>query len=273
MNRTTLRALGTLTLVFLAGLLVSACQDDRSSLTDATSLTVEAGRLETASVSASHSGSSEGSGEDETSEDDESDDPSDDDDSDDESEDDDSDDDSIDDDDSDDDDSDDDDDDSDDEEGGEAEDSEVKGLFFGVEACPAADCVVALRIKDTLVAITAETEIVNQAAGDALVSPSDLELLVAGHPGLPMRAEGSFEGGVLVARKLRIEDEIRASGDVVPGAAGCDFGLAVRLEVLCFALAPGLEPPSPGSAVRVEGVVPGDFSLPFLATRIEGSDD
>jgi len=152
-------------------------------------------------------------------------------------------------------------------------DSEVKGLFFGTEACPVADCLVALRIKDTLVAVTVETEVVNQAAGDALVSPSDLEALVAGHPGLPMRAEGSSEGGVLVARKLRIDDEIRASGDVVAGAPGCDFGLSVRAEVLCFALAPGTEPPSAGSSVRVEGVVPGDFSAPFLATRIEGSDD
>jgi len=257
MIRTTLRALGTLTLVFLVGLLVAACQDDGSSLTGATSVTAEAGHLETTAVSASRSGSGGSPAKDDTSDDDTTDDPSGDDDSDDVSDDDD----------------DSDADSSDDDGSDDVDDSEVKGLFFGTELCPTADCVVALRIKDTLVAVTIGTEIVNQAAGDLLVSPSDLEALVAGHPGLPMKAEGSSEGGVLVARKLRIEDEIRATGEIVPGAPGCDFGLAVRLEELCFGLSPGVTPPAPGSTVRVEGLVPSDFSLPFLASRIEPSDD
>jgi hypothetical protein len=216
-------------------------------------VTPESARLETTAASASRSGSSESSSDDDTSEDDTSDDSSTDDDSDDVSEDDDSDDDSID----------------DDEDAGE---SEVKGLFFGTEPCPAADCVVALRIKDTLVVVTSETEIVNQAAGEALVSPLELEALVTDHLGLPMKAEGASEGGVLVAQKLRIDDEIHATG-VVADAPGCDFGLAVQLVELCFGLSPGMTPPTTGSTVRVEGLVPGDFSLPFLATRVEPSDD
>ena len=253
MIRTTLRALGTLALASLAGLFVAACQDDGPSLTGATSVTPESARLETTAASASRSGSSESSSDDDTSEDDTSDDSSTDDDSDDVSEDDDSDDDSID----------------DDEDAGE---SEVKGLFFGTEPCPTADCVVALRIKDTLVVVTSETEIVNQVAGEALVSPSDLVALVTDHLGLPMKAEGASEGGVLVAQKLRIDDEIHATG-VVADAPGCDFGLAVQLVELCFGLSPGMTPPTTGSTVRVEGLVPGDFSLPFLATRVEPSDD
>jgi hypothetical protein len=211
--------------------------------------------LETTAASASRSGSSESSSDDDTSEDDTSDDSSTDDDSDDVSEDDESDDDSI-----------------DDDESEDAGESEVNGLFFGTEPCPTADCVVGLRIKDALVVVTSETEIVNQAAGGALVSPSDLVVLLDGHPGLPMRAEGSSESGVLVAQKLRIDDEIRATG-VVADAPGCDFGLAVQLVELCFGLSPGMTPPTTGSTVRVEGLVPGDFSLPFLATRIEPSDD
>ena len=255
MIRTTLRALGTLALASLAGLFVAACQDDGPSLTGATSVTPESARLETTAASASRSGSSESSSDDDTSEDDTSDDSSTDDDSDDVSEDDESDDDSI-----------------DDDESEDAGESEVNGLFFGTEPCPTADCVVGLRIKDTLVVVTSENEIVNQAAGGALVSPSDLVVLVDGHPGLPMRAEGSSESGVLVAHKLRIDDEIRATG-VVADAPGCDFGLAVQLVELCFGLSPGMTPPTAGSTVRVEGLVPGDFSLPFLATRIEPSDD
>jgi len=257
MIRTTLRALGTLALASLAGLFVAACQDDGSSLTSATSVTPDVARLETTAASASHSGSSGSSAEDDTDDDESADDDSDDadDDSDDVSEDDDSDDDSI-----------------DDDESEDAGESEVQGLFFGTEPCPTADCVVALRIKDTLVAVTSETEIVNQAAGEALVSPSDLVALVTDHLGLPMKAEGASEGGVLVAQKLRIDDEIHATG-VVADAPGCDFGLAVQLVELCFGLSPGMTPPTTGSTVRVEGLVPSDFSLPFLATRIEPSDD
>jgi hypothetical protein len=261
MLRITLRALGTLTLVFLAGLFVIACQDEGSSVAGVTSVTAEAGPLETTAASASRSGSSGSPAEDDTSDDDTSEDSSTDDDSDDVSDDDDSDDDA--------------DDESTEDDGiDDVDDSEVKGLFFGTEDCPSVlDCVVALRIKDTLVVVTSETEIVNETAGEALVSPSDLVVLVGGHPGLPMRAEGSSVGGALVAQKIRIDDEIRATGEVVAGAPGCVFGLVVRLEELCFGLSPGVTPPLPGSTVRVEGLVPSDFSLPFLASQIEPSDD
>lgn len=252
---------GALALAFFVGFLLAACQDGGSSLTGATSMKAETGPLATTAVSASHSGSNGSSAEEE---DDESEDEDEDDASD---EDDDSDDVGEDDDDSDDDDS------IDDDESEQADDSDIKGLFFGTEACPTADCVLALRIKDALVVVTSETEIVNEAAGGALVSPFSLEALVTGHPGLPMKAEGSSEGGDLVASKLRIGDEIRATGEVVPGAPGCDFGLVVQLQDLCFGLSPEVPPPAAGTTVRVEGLVQSDFALPFLATRIEPSDD
>lgn len=257
MLRTTPRMWGALALAFFVGFLFAACQDGGSSPTGATSVKAETGPLATTAVSASHSSSNGSSAEedDDESEDEDSEDDEDGE-SDDVSADDDSDDDSI-----------------DDDESEDADDSEVKGLFFGTEACPTADCVLALQIKDALVVVTSETEIVNEAAGGAPVSPSSLEALVTGHPGLPMKAKGSSEGEALVASKLRIGDEIRATGEVVPGAPGCDFGLVVELQNLCFGLSPEVPPPAAGATVRVEGLVPSDFALPFLATRIEPSDD
>jgi hypothetical protein len=261
MNVKALRALTMLGIALIVGLLVGGCQDDGSSPTGATSTAADGVRLQTTALSASS--------DDDDSEEDESDDSSSDDDSDDEGEDDDSEDDA--DDDSEDDDSEDDDSADEGEEGDEGN-SEVRGLFFGSEACPTVDCLAALRIKDTLVVVTSGTEVVNEPAGEALVPPSDLLALVGTHLGLPMRAEGSSDGGVLIAQKLRIDDEIHASGDVVPGALGCDFGLAVNGVELCFVLSPGLTPPAIGTAVRVEGATPSDLSLPFVATEIEPAD-
>jgi hypothetical protein len=114
---------------------------------------------------------------------------------------------------------------------------------------------------------------VNQADGNQIVLPADLRSLIDGHPGLPMKAEGTSGGGDLLARELRIQDEIRATGEVVPAATGCDFGLDVRGEALCFELASGVSAPTLGSTVRIEGLVPSDFSLPFIAKRVKPSDD
>jgi hypothetical protein len=255
MNRTTLRVLGVLVFAFLVGLVAAACQDEGASVTGASSVTESASRLSTTSPIQSNSG--EGSGEDEG-EDDDSDDDTSDDDSDDTSEDDESDDES--------------DDDSADDEGNDDDaDAEVRGLFFGTEVCPVADCVIALRIKDTLVVVTNETEIVNEPAGEAPVSSADLAALVTAHPGLPMRAEGTSDNGVLLAQRLRVDDEIRATGQVT---AGCGFGFGLQVEFLelCFELSPGLTPPTVGSTVRVEGTVPSALA-PFAATRIEPSGE
>lgn len=248
---TILSACGALILAIPLALLATGCHDDSAGVTSATSVSSsdEMARFETTGASASRSGPT-----DSRSEDDKSDDTSDDDSSDDVSEDAPSEDDVS--------------------EDEDVDEAEVKGLFFGVEACPGIEgCIVSLRIKDTLVVVTSDTEIVNRAAGDELVDPADLEALIDGHLGLPMRAEGTFEGGVLVARKLRLQDEIRATGEVVPGAVGCAFGLDVRGDVLCFELSAGVTAPALASTVRVEGFVPSDFSLPFVATRIKASDD
>ena len=243
---TLLKAGAALFLAVCVALFAPGCQDDGASLTGASSVSSspETAGFATSAVSASHSGP----------EDDPSDDPSEDDSSDDTSEDETSDDVSED-------------------QASDDDDAEARGLFFGIEACPAVDgCVVALRIKDTMVVLTSDTEIVNQANGDQIVPLEGLVTLVGGHIGLPMKAEGTSQGGVLVASKLRIQDEIRATGMAV-AAAGCDFGLDVRGEVLCFELATGEGAPALGSTVRVEGLVPSDFSLPFLASRVRPSDD
>ncbi len=261
MNRTTLRVLGVLAFAFLVGLLAAGCQDDGPSLTGASSVIESASQLSTTSPSQSNSG--EGSGEDGEDGDDDSEDDTSDDDSDDASEDDESDDDADDDS---------DDESADDESADDDGDSDVRGLVFGTEACPVLNCVLALRIKDTLVVVTDETEIVNEPAGETPLTAAELAALASAHPGLPMRAEGSSEGGVLVAQRLRIDDEIRATGQVT-APPGCGFGLAVQFLELCFDLSPGLTAPVVGSTVRVEGSVPSDFTLPFVATRIEPAED
>jgi hypothetical protein len=81
-------------------------------------------------------------------------------------------------------------------------------------------------------------------------------------------------GDGLVATRLRIDDEIRATGMVVPPAANCagDFGLLVSPTdpPLCFLLS-GLRAPEPGT-VRVEGIVPADLVSPYRAVEIERID-
>ena len=151
----------------------------------------------------------------------------------------------------------------------------ARGLFFGIEGCPAgSDCVLAVRIKDTLVFVTGETRVDNEPALVEDLSPSELAALLLGRFGLPLRARGVRNGDGLVASRFRIDDEIRATGEVV-APAGCvgDMGLLVSptFPPLCFDLS-GLGAPAVGSTVRVEGIVPADLMSPYRAVEIEPID-
>ena len=51
----------------------------------------------------------------------------------------------------------------------------ARGLFFGIEGCPAGfGCVLAVRIKDTLVFVTGETRVDNEPALVEDLPPSEL---------------------------------------------------------------------------------------------------
>ncbi len=197
---------------------------------------------------------------------------------DDDGDDDDSDDDDSDDDDSNDDDSDDDDSNDDDSNrgssGSDGDDARVRGLFFGIESCPPElDCVVAVRVKDTLVIVTNETRVDNEPALVERLPPSELSSLLGDHLGLPLRARGVDGGGGLVASELRIDDEIHATGMVVTPATGCEMSLLVRGSVpLCFALSPGLSAPAVGAEARIEGVVV-DLVSPYRAVHIQHANN
>ena len=152
----------------------------------------------------------------------------------------------------------------------------ARGLFFGIEGCPAGfGCVLAVSIKDTLVFVTGETRVDNEPALVEDLPPSELAALLADRFGLPLRAPGVRNGDGLIASRFRIDDEIRATGEVVAPAIGCvgDMGLLVSptFPPLCFDLS-GLGAPAVGSTVRVEGIVPADLMSPYRAVEIERID-
>ena len=222
--------------LMVAGLFV-ACGDDATSTTAPSVASVDA------QVTGLASARSQGDG------DDDSDDPSDDDSS---------------------------DDDSSGASGDDGDGDRVRGLFFGVEVCPpGSGCVVKVRIKDTVVIVTDETRVDNEPALMEGLPPAELAELLADRFGLPLRARGVRSGDGLVALRFRIDDEIRATGEVVAPAMGClgDMGLLARptFPPLCFDLS-GLSAPAMGSTVRVEGIVPADLVSPYGAVEIEVID-
>ena len=157
----------------------------------------------------------------------------------------------------------------------------VRGLFFGlVDQCPVTEppCVLALTIKDTLVVVTAETEVEIEPMPDGAehVEPSDLFALLSTESalGLMMTAEGVVADGVLVVSELTIEDNVRAQGEVAV-KPGCDLAIIVKGVTMCFGLDEEITPPAAGTAVRVEGEVSYDSALnefSFEAERVERID-
>ena len=168
------------------------------------------------------------------------------------------------------------DDDSSDDTDGSSENDRARGIFFGIEDCPSTDlgCVFAVRIKDTLVIVIEDTRIENEPAALTDLTPMELQVILTGRLGLPLRARGVSFGGGLVASELRIDDEIRATGEVV-APMDCLGGMALLVREmvppLCFDLS-GLSPPAMGSTVRVEGIVPADLVSPYRSIEIERVD-
>ena len=146
------------------------------------------------------------------------------------------------------------------------EDARVRGLLFDLGDCEtvtAPPCT--LTIKATPVQITENTRLD--------IEPKNMERVMFDtfvasltESGLPMRARGSDSSGMFVTTRVRIDDELKASGSIVsgPDAAGV-FALQVNDDtsapLIYFMLSlPGLQVPM-GDIVRIEANVPSDFDL------------
>jgi len=150
----------------------------------------------------------------------------------------------------------------------------VRGLLFDFQGCPGS-----LTIDATLVATTDGTRFDCEPGCDGLEEVLDATAFCTFlAPGLPMRASGSDNGGVIEASRVRIDDEIKATGVISAGSAGLTpgtlFTLTVDGLILTFEVGPGAEIDvfDAGATVRVEGMVPplSLTELPtFIATEIE----
>ena len=154
--------------------------------------------------------------------------------------------------------------------------SRVRDLLFAVDACPGS-----LTIGTTVVNTTVETRFDCEPGCDDrfehLTADQFCPFLV---PGLPMRARGTNDAGVINGARVRIDDEIKVTGTISVGSTalppGTEFTLSViRFGDLKFVVAPGasIDSFAEGSTVRVEGVVPpltAGGGLPtFGATEIQ----
>ena len=152
--------------------------------------------------------------------------------------------------------------------------SRVRDLVLAPDACPSP-----LTIGTTVVNTTAETRFdCEPGCGvlfEHLTSEQFCPFLVAG---LPMRARGTNDGGVLNASRVRIDDEIKVTGMITftdPLTPGTLFTLNVDGLTLDFVVGAGavVDPVGSGETVRVEGIVPGPLTagvLPrFVATEIQ----
>ena len=137
--------------------------------------------------------------------------------------------------------------------------SRVRDLLFAVDACPGS-----LTIGTTVVNTTVETRFDCEPGCDDrfehLTADQFCPFLV---PGLPMRARGTNDAGVINGARVRIDDEIKVTGTISVGstalAPGTEFTLSViGFGDLQFVVAPGalIDSFAAGSTVRVEGVVP-----------------
>ena len=154
--------------------------------------------------------------------------------------------------------------------------SRVRDLLFAVDACPGS-----LTIGTTVVNTTVETRFDCEPGCDDrfehLTADQFCPFLV---PGLPMRARGTNDAGVINGARVRIDDEIKVTGTISVGSTalppGTEFTLSViRFGDLKFVVAPGalIDSFAERSTVRVEGVVPpltAGGGLPtFGATEIQ----
>ena len=150
----------------------------------------------------------------------------------------------------------------------------VRGLLSDFQGCP-----TSLTIDATLVTTTDSTRFDCEPGCGGLEEGLDATAFCTFlAPGLPMRASGSNNGGVIEASLVRIDDEIKATGVISAGSAGLTpgtlFTLTVDGLILTFEVGPGAEIDvfDAGATVRVEGNVP-PLSLTgpptFIATEVE----
>jgi hypothetical protein len=152
----------------------------------------------------------------------------------------------------------------------------ARGLLFDAAGCPAT-----FTIGSTIVTTTDATLFDCEPGCDGLT-----EGLPAADfcgyltPGLPMRAQGIDNAGAVDASRIRIEDEIQATGTISVGSSaltpGTLFDLTVNGLTLPFQVGPGGVDTDDvfdaGATVRVEGNVPPltlGGSPTFIATEVE----
>ena len=151
----------------------------------------------------------------------------------------------------------------------------ARGLLFDAAGCPAT--------------VTIGTTIVTATDGTLFDCEPGCDGLTEGLPaadfcgyltmGLPMRAQGIDNAGAIEASRIRIDDEIHATGTISVGSSaltpGTLFDLTVNGLTLPFQVGPGgvdTDVFDAGATVRVEGNVP-PLSLTgppiFIATEVE----
>jgi len=150
----------------------------------------------------------------------------------------------------------------------------VRGLLSDFQGCP-----TSLTIDATLVTTTDSTRFDCEPGCGGLEEGLDATAFCTFlAPGLPIKASVNDNGGVIEASRVRIDDEIKATGVISAGSAGLTpgtlFTLTVDGLILTFEVGPGAEIDvfDAGATVRVEGMVP-PLSLTepttYIATEIE----
>ena len=150
----------------------------------------------------------------------------------------------------------------------------VRGLLSDFQGCP-----TSLTIDATLVTTTDSTRFDCEPGCGGLEEGLDATAFCTFlAPGLPIKASVNDNGGVIEASRVRIDDEIKATGVISAGSAGLTpgtlFTLTVDGLILTFEVGPGAEIDvfDAGATVRVEGMVP-PLSLTepttYIATEVE----
>ena len=150
----------------------------------------------------------------------------------------------------------------------------VRGLLSDFQGCP-----TSLTIDATLVTTTDSTRFDCEPGCGGLEEGLDATAFCTFlAPGLPIKASVNDNGGVIEASRVRIDNEIKATGTISADSsvlvAGASFTLTVDGLSLQFVVGDGasIDAFAAGSVVRVEGLVPPlspGVSPVFIATEIK----
>ena len=150
----------------------------------------------------------------------------------------------------------------------------VRGLLSDFQGCP-----TSLTIDATLVTTTDSTRFDCEPGCGGLEEGLDATAFCTFlAPGLPMKASGNDNGGVIEASRVRIDNEIKATGTISADSsvlvAGSSFTLTVDGLSLQFVVGDGasIAAFTAGSVVRVQALVPPLSPVVppvFIATEIE----